>query len=500
MTILLATLAGAPGCAVGPNFHRPSPPSIAAYAPVPLPEATASAAAPAGEAQRFVNGQDISFRWWEAFGSPALNSLVQESLRANPSIEAAQAALRQAQELVYAQQGYFFPTVQASYQFERQKLAGNQGGNAPGVQGNGTDLAPRQNPNGPPPYNEPVLYNFHTAELTVGYAPDVFGGNRRQVESLRAQAEMQRFELEATYLTLAANVVGAAIQEASVRAQIGATKDIIAETEKSLDILRDKLRLGYAMRIDVAAEESALAQAEQLLPPLEKQLQQTRDLIRALAGRLANQEVEETFELGALKLPAEVPLSLPSKLIEQRPDVRAAEEQLHSLNAQVGVAIANRLPQFSITGAAGGAAGEFNQMFRAGGPFWDIIGSATQTLIDGNTLLHQQRAAEQALRQAAAQYRNTVIAAYQNVADSLHAMLADADALAAAAKAERAAVVTLDLSRARMQAGYIDYLTELSAEVAYRQALLSRIQAQAVRFGDTSALFQALGGGWWNRQ
>jgi len=498
----LATVLAVAGCAVGPTFHKPAAPRDAGYTTAPLPEATASANVLGGDAQRFVMGQDVSFKWWEAFGSPALNSLVEQAFRANPTIPAAQAALRQAQELVYAQQGYFFPTVGADYNFERQKLAGNLSGtSAPGVQGNGTTITAYQNPSpAPAPHNLPLYFNFQTAQFTVGFVPDVFGSNRRKVESLDAQAQMQRFELEATYITLASNVVAAAIQEAATRAQIAATKEIIDFNEKSLAILLDKFKLGYAMRIDVAAQEAALAQARALLPPLEKQFEQTRDLIRALVGKLPNQEVEETFELASLKLPQDLPLSLPSKIIEQRPDVRAAEEQLRSVNAQVGVAIAAMLPQFSIAGTYGGTATEFSQMFRSGGPFWTLVGGVTQPVFAGGTLLHTKRAADQALRQAAAQYQETVITAYQNVADTLHAMVSDADELAAALAAERAAKVTLDLTRERMQDGYTDYLTDLLAEMAYQQALLSLVQAQATRFGDTAALYQALGGGWWNRK
>jgi NodT family efflux transporter outer membrane factor (OMF) lipoprotein len=483
---------------VGPNFHKPAAPAKVDYSPEPLPAATLGAPGFAGDAQKFVAGGDLRHDWWKSFECPALDSLVERALRTNPSLPAARAALAEAQELVYAQQGYFYPTVGVNYQFERQKLSGNTGGNSPGIQGNGTVITTGSNPNGPP-YNSPVIYSFHTAELTVGYTPDVFGGNRRQVESLDAQAQYQRFELEATYLSLVANVVGAAIQEALVRAQIAATEAIIADNEKALEILRDKFNDGYAMRLEVAAQEAALGQAQQLLPPLQKQLEQTRDLIRVLAGKLPNEDVAETFELADLKLPGEVPVSLPSKIIEQRPDVRAAEEQLRATNAQVGVAVANRLPQFSITGALGGNASVFSQMFSSGGPFWDVIGSVSQTLFDGNTLLHQQRAAEEALKQSAALYRLTVLSAYQNVADTLHAMLADADALGAAEVTERASKLERDLTQARRAAGYTDYLTELGAEVTYQQALLVLAQAEAQRFGDTAALYQSLGGGWWNR-
>jgi len=490
---MAAVAAAVAGCAVGPDFHKPQAPNGAGYTAAPPPEATAAANIHGGAAQRFESGRDLPYEWWRAFGSPSLDSLVQKAFHANPTVKAAQAALKQAQEMVYAQQGYFYPTVNADYNFERQRLPGNTAtSSAPGVQGNGQNVAP----SGPA---QPVIYNFQTAQLTVGFTPDVFGGNQRKVESLDAQAQMQRFELKATYLTLASNVVGAAIQEASTRAQITAIKQIIADNEKSLGLLRDKFKQGYAMGIDVAAQELQLAQARALLPPLEKQFEQTRDLLRALVGNLPNQELEETFELASLTLPAELPLSLPSKIIEQRPDIRAAEEQLRSANAQVGVAIAAMLPQLTISGAVGGAATEFPWLFRSGGPFWSLIGDITQPVFAGGTLLHTKRAADQALLQAAAQYENTVLTAYQNVADTLHAIASDADSLAAAVEAERAAKATLDLTHQRMQNGYTDYLTDLAAEMAYQQAVLSLAQAQAVRFGDTAALYQALGGGWWNR-
>jgi NodT family efflux transporter outer membrane factor (OMF) lipoprotein len=488
-------------CAVGPNYHRPRAPEGAGYSPTPLPDTSAAAPVQGGAVQHLVSGRDIPFEWWELFQSPALSSLIEKAFKANPTISAAQASLRQAEEMVYAQRGFFFPTVAADYQFERQKLAGNLSGtSAPGVQGDGSAITALQNPSpNPGPHNKPLFFNFHTAQLTVGYVPDVFGSNRRQMESLAAQAEAQRFALEATYITLASNVAAAAIQEATVRAQIAAVREIINFNTKSLEILRSQFKLGYAMRIDVAAQEATLAQSKALLPPLQKQFEQTRDLIRALVGNLPAEDVAETFELASLQLPQELPVSLPAKIIEQRPDVRVAEAQLHSANAQVGVAVAAMLPQFNITATDGGTATKFTQMFRSGGPFWTLTGGVTQPLFAGGTLLHKKRAANQALLQAAAQYRGTVISAYQNVADTLHAALSDADTLSAAVESENAAKVTLDLTRRQMDVGYVNYLTVLSAEMAYQQALLSRVQAQATRYGDTVALFQALGGGWWNR-
>ena len=499
--LLVSVAAFGAGCAVGPRWHAPPAPVDAGYAPAPLPETSASAPIHGGEEQRLVSGRDIPFEWWELFKSPALNALVERAFKANPTIASAQAALVQAREMVYAQQGYFFPTFDANYNFERQKISGNLAvDNVPGVEGDGhNDLPPVQSLDSYP-HTHPFFYDMHTAQLTVGFVPDVFGANRRQVESLAAQADAQRFALEATYITLASNVVAAAVQEASVRAQIEATRQIIAAEEKALAILRDQFRLGFAMRVDVAAQEAALGQAKMLLPPLQMQLEQTRDLLCALVGNLPNQEVPETFELDALQLPPELPLSLPAKIIEQRPDVRVAEAQLHAANAQVGVAVAAMLPQFSITGNGGGNADEFAWMFRSGGPFSTIVGGVTQPIFEGGTLLHTKRAADAALKQAAAQYQSTVITAYQNVADTLHASLSDAEALAADVEAENSAKVTYDLTRRQMEVGYVNYLALLSAETAYNQALLTRVQAQATRYGDSIALFQALGGGWWNRK
>ncbi|HME39969.1 MAG TPA: efflux transporter outer membrane subunit [Steroidobacteraceae bacterium] len=501
LVLLSATAAGgACGCAAGPNFHKPAAPAGAGYAPSPLPETTVSAPIQGGEVQHFVPGRDIPFEWWELFQSPALDSLIKRAFKANPTIAAAQAALTQAQELVYAQRGFFFPTISALGQAERHKVSGNTNSSSTiGVQGNGTDLLPKGQDLNHFPHNQPSYYTFYTADLTVGFVPDVFGGNRRQMESLAAQRDAQRFALEATYITLASNVVAAAIQEASLHAQIEATREIIEADEKSLQILRDQFRLGFAMRIDVAAQEAALAQARTTLPPLLNQFEQTRDLMRALVGKLPNEQ-DPVFELDTLQLPPEVPLSLPAKIIEQRPDVRAAEAQLHAASAAVGAAVAAMLPQFSISGQYGGNATQISWMFRHGGPFWSLYGDVTQPVFQGGTLLHQERAAKDALKQAAAQYQSTVIAAYQNIADALHVSLSDAETLSLDVEAENSAKVTYDLTRRQMQAGYVTYLTLLSAETAYEQTLLTRVQAQATRYGDTVALFQALGGGWWNRK
>src|SRR5580700_11089982 len=484
--LLVVSILFIAGCAVGPRYHRPDGPADACYSPAQLPDSSAAADVHGGEAQHLIQGRDIAFEWWELFKSPALNALVAQAFKANPSIPAARAALVQAQELVRAQRGFYYPSVAGGFQAERVKVAGNNTQSSSlGIQGNGENLGQPLQP------AVPLYYQFYTAGLTVGFVPDLLGANQRQVESLAAQTDAQRFGLEATYVTLASNVVAAAIQEASLQAQIEATRRIIEADEKSLQILRDQFRLGFAMRIDVAAQEATLAQLAATLPPLQKQFEQTRDLMRALTGKLPN-AADPTFALDALQLPPELPASLPAKIVEQRPDVRAAQAQLHAANAQIGVAVAAMLPQFSITGQYGGNATQIPWMFRSGGPFWSLYGDVSQPLFQGGTLLHQERAARDALKQAVALYQSTVIAAYQNVADTLHVSLSDADTLSADIEAENSAKVTYDLTLRQMQAGYITYLALLSAETAYRQTVLTRVQAQAARYGDTVALFQAL--------
>jgi NodT family efflux transporter outer membrane factor (OMF) lipoprotein len=473
------------GCTVGPDFHRPEPPKAEGYTREPLPAKTASAdSVPGGEAQWFVRDLDIAHQWWTVFQSPELNRLIERALKANPTVAAARSALRQARELALAQQGYYYPTVQAAFSPSYQKASATLS---------------------PPLSNNDLRYPLYTLQATASYTLDVFGGNRRMVESLEANAESQQFLLEASLVTLETNLVGAAVQDASLRAEIAATRSLIEIASKSLDVLRLQLKAGAVTGLDVAAQEAALAQVEGTLPPLRKQLELNRDLLNALSGRLPGESDLESFDLAGLHLPTELPISLPSKLIEQRPDVRAAEAGLHAASAQIGVAVAKRLPQFTITGGYGGMATDIGKMFSpiagatGGNTFWSIIGTATQTVFDGGTLAHQEEAARAAFDQAAAQYRITVLAAFQNVADTLYGLQADADSLKAAVAAERAAKVTLDITVRQEQAGQINYLSLLAAQTTYQQALISRVQAQGIRFSDTTALFQALGGGWWNR-
>ena len=468
------------GCAVGPNFRRPTAPAIDSYTRSPLTTTTASPDVAGGAAQRFVAGQDIPAAWWALFQSPALNALIDRALAASPTLVATQQALRQAIELVAAQRGSFFPTVQGSFSPSYQRISG-------------TLAPPLANPN-------VFTYSLYTAQVSVGFTPDVFGGTRRQVEALIGQAEAQRFQREAAYVTLTSNVVGAAIQEAALRAQMAATQEIISISSASLEIVRRQFELGAVAGIELAAQEAALAQVQQTLPGLRKQLEQNRNLLMVLTGRLPSDDSTEQFELASLHLPSDLPVSVPSRLVQQRPDVRAAEAQLHAASAQIGVAVASRLPQLTITGAYGGTSTAFTQMFASGNPMWTVAANVAQSIFDGGTLFHRQRAAEATFEQAAAQYRSTVLTGFQNVADVLYALQADADSLKAAVAAEQASRRTLDITLKQQELGAVSYLALLSARQAYQQALITRVQVQASRFADTAALFQALGGGWWNRE
>jgi len=459
---------------VGPNFHRPPPPPVERYTAAPLPQSTASAAAPGGAAQVFLSEQEVPRDWWRGFGSEELDGLVGEALRANPSVRAAAAALRQAQENTAAQRGSYFPAVQAGFAATRQL-------DPVGV------LSPNLT-------SGTALYNLYTPQVTVTYVPDVFGSNRRQVESLDALAEASRFQLDATYLTLTANVVTAAIEEAGLRAQIATTERIIGLDREALGVQRRLLELGAIAEGDVFAQEAALAQLEATLPPLRRQLETERDLLAALTGRLPADFTPPQFALNDLKLPTELPLGVPSKLIERRPDVRAAEAQLHAATAQVGVAITDMLPQVVITGAIGSSATALGDLFKGGTGFWSVGATLTQTLFQGGTLIHRKRAADAALDQAGALYRSAVLTAFQNVADALHALDTDADALGAAVRAETAAQKSLEVVRRQLDLGSVSYLALIGAEQAYQQAVISTVQARSNRYADTAALFQALGG------
>jgi NodT family efflux transporter outer membrane factor (OMF) lipoprotein len=474
MAVSLSLLAA---CAVGPDFKVPSAPPGAGYTPEAHLAPTAAADTTGGAAQTFVTGRDIPGEWWKVFHSKEIDALIAEALRANPSLQAAQAALWQAKENLYAAGGKLLPSVDGNASATREQFSPAEFG-LPG---------------------SPSIFNLFQATVNVSYTPDVFGGQRRQIESNDALAEYQRFELEAAYLTLTSNVVTAAVQEASLRGQIEATREIIKAESDQLDVVRNQFQVGGATRADVLTQESEVATTQATLPPLQKQLEQQHHVLLALIGHFPNDARRDHLTLASFRLPTNLPVSLPSQLVEQRPDVRAAQAQLHSASALVGVAVANRLPQLTLTAEYGNAALTAASLFTPATAIWSVAGAGTQPIFHGFTLLHQERAAKAAYDMADAQYRNTVLTAFQNVADALRALQLDAATLKAQQRAVKAASDTFDLTRGQYRLGAVTYIILLNAQRSYQQALLALVQAQAARFADTAALFAALGGGWWNR-
>lgn len=493
---LALALAGAAlsACAVGPDFAPPPAPQAAHMTPEP----TASP----GDGQRFVEGGDIPAEWWTLYRSKPLDRLVRETLENNPSLQAAEASIKIAYYNAEAQKGVFLPQVgftaneSANLESNNRSLGAiNQSvfnesfPSAANILTGPVPNVPTNTPN--------AFYGLFLKQLSISYMPDVWGLNARTQESLQAQAEQQRWQMEAARLSLTGNVIVAAIQEASIRGQIEATKNIIGILRESLDILKRQESFGSIAKADVFAQEAALAQAEQTLPPLEKQLALQRNLLTALAGRFSFDGPGESFDLANFRLPATLPVSLPSQIVEQRPDIRVAQANLHAACAEVGVAVANRLPNLTLSANLGFSAFRAAQLFAPGTGFYTAAANLAQPIFNGGALLNKQRAAEAGLEQADAQYRSTVINAFQNVADALRALQADAKAVQTARHAEDAARRSLDIVRTQLKYGHVSQIAVFNAQRIFLLASLSRVQAEATRLADTAGLFVALGGGWW---
>ncbi len=461
------------GCTVGPDYKRP-----ALALPTSYTEArtTSDSNLKSSSAQRFVQ-QDIPAQWWEIFHSPKLNELVLLSLKNNPSVDIAQANLKQAIENVKVQQAAFFPTVSASFTPTRQKVS--------------KTLAS-------PLTSNRFVYNLHTPQLNVSYTLDLWGGNRRQVEALKAEEDANRYNIEATYLSLTSNVVNAAILQALVHEQILITTQLI-EKQKMLSDMTNRARaLGQLSDADVATQDAALAAAEAALPPLQNQLAIQRDLIKALVGEFPSASLDTDFTLDSLQLPHELPLTLPSTLVEQSPDIRSAEAFLRAANASVGIAVANRLPNITLGANAGSSAETLSALFQSSTNFWALMGGITQPIFDGGALKHSENAARAALDGARAQYRSAVIGTFQNVADILQSIDSDHAVYQTAERAAKASAKSLELARKQYQLGDISRSALLPIEQSDLQAKLALAQSQASRLQDSTALFQALGSGWWD--
>ena len=479
LLLCVAISAALAACAVGPNFHSPAPPATQHYTQGEQPQATVDAPGTAGAAQTFVSDRDIPGDWWTLFQSEPLDGLVRESLRDSPNIASAKAALRSAQENYLAERGsLLLPAADGTFSGAREKVSGASFG-APEF-GSST-------------------FSLVTAAVNVSYRLDVFGASRRQLEALRSQADYERWELEAANLSLTANVVTTAIDIASLRAQIVAVNDIIASEQDQLNVVQRQFTAGGVSRSDVLSQNTQLAQTQATLPALEKALAQAQHRLAVLSGKTPDTNIPE-FELEHLALPTELPVSVPAKLLRQRPDVQAAEALLHQASANVGVATANLFPQINLTGAIGSDALSAGNLFTGGTGTWTVGASLTQPIFHGGELIHKRRAALADLDNSAAQYRQTVLAAMQDVADTLRALEADARNLRAEAAADDLAAKSLDISKKQLAAGGISHVQFLVVERQYSQAHQNLVLAEAARYADSAALYQALGGGWWNRK
>jgi len=476
MGALLASCA-----AVGPDFQTPALPAgaaVADYTPAPLPGDTASATGPGGAAQHLSFGEQIPAQWWSLFQSPPLDELVRGAIAQSPNLVSAQAALRNAQELLNAQSGALrYPNVSAKAGAERERATALSSGSPGGG-----------------------VFNVYNASVDVSYTVDAFGSTRRTLEGLQAGVDYQNFQVEAAYLTLTSNLVTTAIKEASLRAQLQATREVLDAQQQQLDVLNGQFDAGAIPRATVLTQQTQLAQTRATLPPLEKQLAQTRHQLAVYAGRLPNEAGSlPEFSLDSLQLPQQLPVSLPSSLARQRPDVQASEALLHQASAQVGVATANLYPQIQLSASLGALALTPAGLLERSNTLWSLVGGLTQPIFNGGSLNAQRRAAVAAYDEATAQYRGTVLNAFQNVADALRALDADAATLKVQAEAEALARESLELSRSQYQLGGVSYLSLLTAQQAWLQTHVALVQAQAARYADTAALFSALGGGWWQR-
>lgn len=466
------------GCAVGPDFRPPAAPDVERYTALPLAEQTAAAPVPGGAAQRFVTARAIPAQWWTLFRSDALDQLVRRGLADSPTLAAAQATLREAQQSLRARSGSLYsPALDASLSAARRRPSLADLG-LPGI--------------------ERSAFSLYNASVDVSYTFDMFGGLRREIEALRAQVDYQAYQLEAAYLSLSANIVTSAVTEASLRAQIGATEEILAALERQVAIVERQLELGAVARTDVLTQRAEAARVRATLPRLEKQLAAARHQLAVYVGRLPSAADLPAFTLAMLQLPTELPVSLPSALVRQRPDIRAAEALLQAANATIGVATANLYPRITLAATYGSSATNLDEMFGGGTRFWSVGASLLQPIFHGGELRARRQAALAAFDAAAAQYRQTVLAAFQNVADVLRALETDARALAEQERAFAAAREALALIRKQYEIGAASYLQLLDAQRQFQQSRIELIQAQAARYADTAALFQALGGGWWS--
>jgi NodT family efflux transporter outer membrane factor (OMF) lipoprotein len=475
---VVSACAALAACAVGPAYQRPAPPPVAGYTAAPAPSsgpAAPAAAGAVGAAQRFETGAVVAPRWWQGFGSPALDRLVAAALAHNPDLAAAQATLEQAGFELKASRGIFYPQVALNLGAERTRSSGAASGG----------VGPR-------------LYGLYTGQVVVSYAPDVFGLSRLVTRDAQARVDIARDQLDAARLALAGNVVDIAFNLAALDDELTALKATIASQRQVLTLTRTQYRLGATAEFNVLTQQSLLASSEARLTQTEQAHDAASHLLATYLGQLpATAGQLAVPALDALSLPARLPVSLPSTLVRMRPDIRAAEAQLRAANARVGEAVARMYPDFELTGAWGGQSNQAHQLFDPASRLWDLAAGIVAPLFEGGSLRAEKHAAEAAYRGVFASYQGAVLGALRDVADVLRALQHDSALLDAQARAMQDAQRALDLVTAEYRAGGVNYLSLLASQAQYQGARIAFIQAEAQRYADTAALYVALGGGGW---
>jgi NodT family efflux transporter outer membrane factor (OMF) lipoprotein len=467
--LLLGVLALS-ACTVGPDFKSPTAPTTQRY--TTEPGAALALADAAALEQRVAFGKKTPVEWWRQFNSPELDGVIALAIAKNHTLAAAQATLAESQEAVKVAAGAFYPQVDVSASVGRQKLGA-------------AFLGPVKFP----------AFSFFSIGPNVSYALDVFGGIKRQVENREALAQSQGYRLDAAYLTVTGNVATSALAIASARAQIATVEDILGNDEQNLSLVRTARRAGAVTDVDVLSAESQLANDRTLLPPLRQQLSAARHALAILCGQAPGDWSAPSFDLDRLTLPGELPASLPSGLVHERPDIMSAESDLHAASAAVGVATANLYPRITLTGSVSQEATDLAHLFDPASMAWSIAGGLTAPIFHGGELEATRRAAVDAYQAALANYEQTVLQSFGQVADVLQALAHDAEQLAAQQHALQSADASLKLTRLSYAAGNVGVLQVLDAERLYQQARLGYVRAEAQRYLDTTQLFLAMGGG-----
>ena len=462
------------GCTVGPHYRPPAPPTVATYDRAPGPSQAVNSAGAAGVPQHLNPAMDVPAQWWTLFHSPELDRLVREALANSPTLAQASARLKQAQEDSNARTGATkYPSVNGSISAQREQV----------------DLATFG-----VPFPSPPPFSLLNGSVAVSYALDLFGANRRLVEGLNAQVEYQRWQLQGARQMLAGNVVSAAIRQAQLNSQIEITRQVLELQQQQLHITEQRVQSGGIPTYEINLHRTLVEQTRADIPPLQQQLAVVSHRLAVLIGKTPAEAQIDSISLDSLRLPLELPLSVPSSLVRQRPDIRAAESLLHQASANVGVATANMYPQIVLSGSIGG----IGTNFTSGSEAWNVGASLAQPIFNGGALRAEKRKAVAAYEEAGSSYQQTVLQAFREVADALRAIENDAQTLQAQTEAAAQAEVTYQIASQRFNAGGISQLSLLDAQRQYDLTLLERVTSAANRYADSASLFQALGGGWWN--